>query len=846
MPKIPLETQKQHIERFIEVQPLYKTYADLMEKILKKAVNIYAPLGIVQTREKSVDSFSEKIIRKDKYQDPLVDMTDLCGARVITHFTKQVVAICQFLEENFEVDRENSLDVRTRLKISEFGYRSIHYIVTPRQPKILGVDIPQEIRNLKAEVQVRTLHEHSWADILHDRMYKTDIKISNEWKRESARLAAILEKTDDAFGEMSDTIDQLAVNYTASPTPDKVNKEIEILRAIINIHKDVDEKKAKSHLKLARIYNSLDRWKESMDLIEPLLKMKELEGKDILTDLQREWAYASIHKNLNEKDGSAQEGLSVLKEVIRSYESDPSKSKELAFCYNLLAQTEEENRLENLEKAYKHSRGNPYAYASLMIEQFAQNPDYFQKNMDLYAAQIANIVMQCEKHIELGIEVSDALMTIGKLEYLRKNFSVSMNAYITLMRIVMMDEVVYSGSSLIREIGCVEKIMAFDPFRAGNILVLLHLMIWRKFGSDSSKKYLERLHQQKIDSEKEVLIFCGKSLALAEREVAKYSSYILEALREFNGTVISGGTKSGLPGLVGTLAGSTAKQIGKAFTLLGYLPENKEQDKDYDTVIKTKGTEYSILEALSYWADILLSGVDPVNVFLVGIHGGTISSMEYKLGLILGAHVCLVGKLGGTAADITVDPGWKDAPNLLNIPDDPLTIWALLNQDKKGILSEYEINDLAPKVHEYYRQKRRKNLKPETETDINKYRVVMKWDKLAPPLKLSNIKQVAFMEHILNRGGLKLQKSKEPQLFIIHDGYPTLEDMARLEHARWNAERLLDGWQFGEKDIMRKTTPFLIPWDELDDETKTYDFDPIKDFPELVLKIGYEVVEENK
>jgi len=99
------------------------------------------------------------------------------------------------------------------------------------------------------------------------------------------------------------------------------------------------------------------------------------------------------------------------------------------------------------------------------------------------------------------------------------------------------------------------------------------------------------------------------------------------------------------------------------------------------------------------------------------------------------------------------------------------------------------------------------------------------------------------MQHILERGGLSLKKSGTPSPFNIHDQYPTLEDMARLEHARWNAERLLDGWRFGPKDIFKKTTPYLIPWDELDDETKTYDFDPIRNFPELVMKIGYEVVE---
>ena len=62
--------------------------------------------------------------------DPLERMTDLCGVRVITQTSDQVRAVCQFLEEAFAIDRSNSEDVSQRLRPTEFGYRSVHYIVT--------------------------------------------------------------------------------------------------------------------------------------------------------------------------------------------------------------------------------------------------------------------------------------------------------------------------------------------------------------------------------------------------------------------------------------------------------------------------------------------------------------------------------------------------------------------------------------------------------------------------------------------------------------------------------------------------------------------------------------------
>ena len=67
--------------------------------------------------------------------------------------------------------------------------------------------------------------------------------------------------------------------------------------------------------------------------------------------------------------------------------------------------------------------------------------------------------------------------------------------------------------------------------------------------------------------------------------------------------------------------------------------------------------------------------------------------------------------------------------------------------------------------------------------------------------------------------------------------------MAKLEHSRWNAERLLNGWRYGAKDILKKRTPYLVAWDELDDDIKTYDYDPLKNFSELLTQIGYEITE---
>lgn len=66
--------------------------------------------------------------------------------------------------------------------------------------------------------------------------------------------------------------------------------------------------------------------------------------------------------------------------------------------------------------------------------------------------------------------------------------------------------------------------------------------------------------------------------------------------------------------------------------------------------------------------------------------------------------------------------------------------------------------------------------------------------------------------------------------------------MAEIEHARWNVERLLDGWKWGEKrDIVKKTSPYLVGWSELSNDVKEWDRQTVRKIPEFLAKVGLEV-----
>src|SRR5438094_7464847 len=126
--QLSAEEHRQQIEAYRAEFPHYQTYAAALERVLQQACSFSVPHAIVHARPKSLSSFAEKALRKhDQYPDPVHDLTDLCGVRIIVHTREQVEDVQRFIEANFHrCEKEN---VKARLGDKEFGYLSVHYIV---------------------------------------------------------------------------------------------------------------------------------------------------------------------------------------------------------------------------------------------------------------------------------------------------------------------------------------------------------------------------------------------------------------------------------------------------------------------------------------------------------------------------------------------------------------------------------------------------------------------------------------------------------------------------------------------------------------------------------------------
>ncbi len=69
-----------------------------------------------------------------------------------------------------------------------------------------------------------------------------------------------------------------------------------------------------------------------------------------------------------------------------------------------------------------------------------------------------------------------------------------------------------------------------------------------------------------------------------------------------------------------------------------------------------------------------------------------------------------------------------------------------------------------------------------------------------------------------------------------------IEKIAENVHEVWAAQRISEGWVYGQvKDSSLKTTPCLVPYNELPESEKEYDRSTAVETIKLVIKFGYEI-----
>jgi ppGpp synthetase/RelA/SpoT-type nucleotidyltranferase len=180
----------------------------------------------VNGRAKSVASFAAKADRAvdgvPLYVDPLEEITDQIGVRVITYLHSDVTAVADLLSDQLAVLDDRDMGQETASQ-GRFGYASRHLLVALESPSAPAAYEPLRHR---AQVQVRTVLQHAWAEFEHAIRYKGTIPAEHapDLDRRFTLAAGLLELADREFTLIRDRLQATVVD--ARPDPDATDPRI--------------------------------------------------------------------------------------------------------------------------------------------------------------------------------------------------------------------------------------------------------------------------------------------------------------------------------------------------------------------------------------------------------------------------------------------------------------------------------------------------------------------------------------------------------------------------------------------------------------------------------------------
>lgn len=147
--------------------------------------------------------------------------------------------------------------------------------------------------------------------------------------------------------------------------------------------------------------------------------------------------------------------------------------------------------------------------------------------------------------------------------------------------------------------------------------------------------------------------------------------------------------------------------------------------------------------------------------------------------------------------------------------------------------------NLAHATHEeYVRVQEEEGQTPETNP------AMVPWDDLADNLKESNRAQASHIGVKLKEIDCTIVPWSDWDAESFEFTAREIELLAEMEHKRWESERRRDDWTYasGPRNIEKRTSPYLVPWDELSGEVKEWDRVTIRGLPGFLARAEFQIV----
>ncbi|WP_431078439.1 GTP pyrophosphokinase [Pseudomonas siliginis] len=189
-----------------ETLPKYQALTSLVSSIMASLMQgDKIDYLAISSRVKDTESALEKVRRKN-YTSPAEQLTDLGGIRIIVFFESDLVRVSNLIERSFTIDVKNSSDKERQMSVDQTGYRSVHFVCDMGEARFVLPEY-KNLKGLKFEFQVRTVLQHAWAELAHDRNYKFAGKLPEDAERKLYLYAGMLELADKGLDELSREMD---------------------------------------------------------------------------------------------------------------------------------------------------------------------------------------------------------------------------------------------------------------------------------------------------------------------------------------------------------------------------------------------------------------------------------------------------------------------------------------------------------------------------------------------------------------------------------------------------------------------------------------------------------------
>ena len=181
------------------------------------------PISSIETRLKSQTSILEKMARlgiAPSRENIENNLNDIAGIRVICSYIDDIYFLADALTKQDDIKLIKRKDYISNPKPN--GYRSLHLIVS------VPIFFAESSKEVKAEVQIRTIAMDFWASLEHQIKYKKNVKNADKVIARLKECADEIAHVDETMQQIRMEMDKIQENSTDAETLYEKLKKIDI------------------------------------------------------------------------------------------------------------------------------------------------------------------------------------------------------------------------------------------------------------------------------------------------------------------------------------------------------------------------------------------------------------------------------------------------------------------------------------------------------------------------------------------------------------------------------------------------------------------------------------------